>query len=458
MSGFRWSDREVRRGLGLEPAPDSEDVVYAGVSTDSRKIGPGDLFVALVGERFDAHDFLAAAAGMGATGAVVAGEPEPWPEGLRRYLVEDTLLALGRLAQHRRRALGAAVVGVAGSNGKTTTKDLLRAALGEGMRAHATEDNLNNRVGVPLTLLAAPQEARVVVVEVGTNQPGEVAMLADIVEPDLGVVTSIGEEHLEKLGNLEGVLEEELCLLPAVRGKGRVFLADEPPELAVRATRLVGPERVRTAGVSEGADLRPEGEVRIEPDGSTRWHWRGAEVRLPLPGRHNVRNALLALGVAEELGVPALEAAGGIATTPRLKLRGEWLRVGGIRVLADCYNANPPSVIAALDLLASLPVEGDKVAVLGTMLELGENAEPLHRSVAERATAWLGKGIDRLVATGLFADAFQGLGDERVVRERDPVAAYRAAASGFQGDETVLLKASRGERLERWIDLLKGDG
>ena len=216
------------------------------------------------------------------------------------------------------------------------------------------------------------------------------------------------------------------------------------------------------AGFSTGVDLHPEGGddgVEVRDDGTTVWRWRGEQVHLPLRGRHNVRNALLALGVAEAWGVPAGDAIRGISEMPQPKLRGEWRSIGRMRVIADCYNANPASVNAAVDILASLPAEGEKIGVLGTMRELGVSAPRLHREVAEHALARLGAGIDRLVATGEFVDAFATLPhtarDERVVVAADPMEAYEAIAESLRGDETILLKASRGEALERWIDRLE---
>ncbi|HYJ80815.1 MAG TPA: UDP-N-acetylmuramoyl-tripeptide--D-alanyl-D-alanine ligase [Longimicrobiaceae bacterium] len=463
MSGFRWTAGEVERALGSGPGGGDDDVVFSGVSTDTRTVAPGDLFVALKGESFDAHHFLHAAARQGATGAVVSHVPPDGPAGIRWFEVPDTLQALGRLGRHRRRALAGRVVAVAGSNGKTTTKDLLRAALAPRYRVHATQGNLNNQVGVPLTLLAAPDDAEVVVVETGTNEPGEIAILGAMVEPDLALVTSIGEEHLEGLGSLAGVLDEELAILPSIRGEGPAFVAEEPAELPARARAAVGPARLRIAGVGAGADLRPDGGddgVEVLPDGSTRWGFRGVPVHLPLPGRHNVRNALLALGVAVELGVPVADAARGIEAVSAPRMRSEWRRVGSLGVLADCYNANPPSTLAAVELLAALPAAGEKVAVLGTMREMGDHAPALHRSVAAAVAARVGRGIDRVVATGDFVPAFaahaQELG-ERLVLADDPLEAYERLRPALRGDETVLLKGSRGVALERLLPLLERD-
>lgn len=463
MSAFRWTVAEVERALDQWSGGHGSDgeFEFAGVSTDTRKIGPGTLFVALKGANFDAHDFVAQAAAAGATGAVVSRVPDDSPEGLRLFIVPDTLHALGRLGRHRRRSLTGKVIAVAGSNGKTTTKDLLRASLSSGGKVHATEGNLNNQVGVPLTLLAAPDDADFIVAEVGTNEPGEIAILGAIAEPDAALITSIGEEHLEGLGSVEGVLEEELAILPSIRHGGPAFVAEEPVELPTRARDSLGGERVHVAGFSDDADLSPEGgaeAIRVNPDGTTEWRFRGAEVRLPLPGMHNVRNALLALGVAEAMGVSPEEAARGIAAMPAPKMRNEWRRVGPFGVLADCYNSNPPSLRAAIDLLASIPADGPKVAVVGTMRELGDRGAELHREAAERIAGKVGGGIDRVVATGDFVRAFDGidLGD-RLIAVEDPVEAYDHLKPTLSGGETILLKGSRGVALERLIPLLERD-
>jgi UDP-N-acetylmuramoyl-tripeptide--D-alanyl-D-alanine ligase len=459
LNAFAWTARDVAAALGL-PHDSGDDRLFPRVSTDTRSLQPGDLFLALRGVRFDAHEMLVEARAAGAAAAVVSRIPEEAPEGMRFFLVDDTLRALGALGHYRRERLNARVIGVVGSNGKTTTKDLLRAALSSRYRLHATQGNLNNQIGVPLTLLAAPDDAEVLVVEMGTNEPGEIEILSAIVRPEVVVVTSIGEEHLEKLGSLEGVLEEELSALTGLESNGMAFVAEEPVQLRQRATTLLGAERVRVAGLGEDADLRPdggEGAIEVLPDGTTRWSWRGHPLRLPLPGRFNVRNALLALGVATELGVPEEDAVRGVEGVSSAKLRGEWHDIGNLRVLADCYNSNPPSVAAAVELLASLPTDGHKVAVLGTMREMGDSAPAIHERVAAVVASKLGEGIDLIVATGAFVEAFAALpgpGDPRIIRCVDPVEAYEALAGRLDGDETILLKASRGEALERWLPLL----
>ncbi|MEX2583942.1 MAG: UDP-N-acetylmuramoyl-tripeptide--D-alanyl-D-alanine ligase [Gemmatimonadota bacterium] len=460
MSGTFWNDREVRSAMGLRGGQD--DLSYGGVSTDTRSIGDGDLFVALEGENFDAHAFIRQAADSGARGAVVSEEVDA-PDGMALYRVDDTLIALGQLAHYRRERLNATLVGVAGSNGKTTTKELIRAVLSTRLRTYATAGNLNNRIGVPLTLLGVPDDAQAVVVEMGTNRPGEIAMLTEIVRPNVLAITSVGEEHLELLGDLEGVLDEETDALKGLDDAGNAYVAEDPPELPRRAREMIGRRRVHVAGVGSAADIRPDGGergIRVLEDGSTTWAWRGLEVRLPLPGRFNVRNALIALGIGLELGIPSEEAVRALASVKLPKLRGEWQRYGDLRVLADCYNSNPPSLEAAIDLLGSLPTRGRRVAVLGTMREMGAAAAQVHATAADRIAAQLGNRIDLVVATGDFVDAFERhrekFGDQ-LVSAADPVEAYDAALPQLRPTDTILLKASRGDKLERWLPLLERD-
>ena len=464
MSGFRWTREHLGAALGELLLEGIESVPlegFAGVSTDTRSIGAGDLFVALIGDRFDAHRFLHDAVAAGAAGVLVSEANAGAPDGASMLRVTDTLAALGRLGRHRRRQLDARVLGITGTNGKTTTKDIARAVLSSRFRVHATAGNLNNQIGVPLTLLAAPGDAEVLVVEMGTNEPGEIEILARIAEPDAAVITAVGEGHLEKLGSVEGVLVEKTALVAGLPQDGSAYVAELPPSLPVRARALLPGGRVRVAGFGPDADLAPEGGgdgIEVLPDGSTRWRWRDTEFHLPLRGRHNVRNALLALGVAAEWGISPADAAAALESMPAPKLRGEWRHIGDTLLIADCYNANPPSMAAAVELLAGLPSAGPKLLVVGSMRELGTESERLHREAAASISRLLGKGIDRVLATGDFVHAFRQLSDvpaERLIAHEDPVAAWEMIVPSLAGNETVLLKASRGEALERLIPLLE---
>jgi len=445
-----WTESAVTAALGLAARADDESVVYTRVSTDTRALRGGELFVALRGEVHDAHAYLAQARDAGALGAIVDHVPDGAPTDLRYHVVDDTLVALGRLARLRRRQLPARVVAVAGSNGKTTTKELLRAALGAKYRVHATQGNLNNLIGAPLTLLSADETVDVIVAEIGTNSPGEIAQLAGIVEPDAVVITGISAEHLEGLGDLHGVLREETSVLPWIPAGGTVVVADDPPMLAERARRMRGD--VHVAGLSELADADLRGEaVQVDEEGRVRFRWSGRDVSLQLRGPHNARNALVALAVARAFDVPADDAVAALAGLEPLKMRTEFHRVGDMIVVADCYNANPASVMAAVDLLAAMPRRGGRVAVLGSMLELGPRSDEIHREVADDV---MQHELDVVVATGAFVEAFAPHRDAlgaRLVSVSDPLAAWEPLSAALRGDEVVLLKGSRGVALERLL-------
>ncbi|HSL71075.1 MAG TPA: UDP-N-acetylmuramoyl-tripeptide--D-alanyl-D-alanine ligase, partial [Longimicrobiales bacterium] len=291
-----WTDARVRQTLQLSLEP--RDLTFTSVGTDSRTIEKGALFVALRGQQFDGHAYLADVASKGARGAVVQDVPKDAPKSLAYYPVADTQQALGRLGRARRRALTARLCAVTGSNGKTTTKEMLRAVLGTRYRVHATTGNLNNLIGTPLTLLAAPDDAEVLVIELGTSLPGEIAQLAAMVEPDAAVVTGISEEHLEGLGDLQGVLKEETAILHALKANGFAVVADDPAVLADEARAVLRSDgSVHVAGWTARADddLRAT-DVRLDEHGEVHFGWNDLSVHVPLRGRHNARNALIALG------------------------------------------------------------------------------------------------------------------------------------------------------------------
>lgn len=455
MSAFAWTDLAVRKALGMRPELADAETAFGGVSTDSRHVSGGDLYVALVGERYDGHDFVADALAKGALGAIVS-RPSPGDESARLYPVDDTLVALGALAGHRRRKLSAPVVAVTGSSGKTTTKDMTVAALGAAKRVHATRGNLNNRIGMPLTLLATPEDAEVVVLELGSNEPGEIRTLAQVARPDIGVITTVGESHLEQLGSVEGVLQEKLDLLRHLAEGGKCVVGDEPEELAARARALC--PRVRVAGWCERADedLRPL-KADVDVFGRYAFEWKGCKVAMRTAGRHTVSNAMIALAIADLLGVSPRDAVRGLASAKSGAMRGEIRRIGDLTVIVDCYNANPQSVRASLDVLEGQGAAAQKVAVLGTMLELGDASVELHRRVLGEA---LDRNVDIVVATGGFAAAAEDLGvaeSDRVLTAGGWRDAYPALRARLTGDEIVLLKASRGVALEGILDVLVAD-
>jgi UDP-N-acetylmuramoyl-tripeptide--D-alanyl-D-alanine ligase len=447
-----WTDAAVTAALGLGANQDGHETLYTGVSTDTRKLSGGELFVALRGEVHDAHKYLKQARDAGAHAAVVEEIPAGAPQDMRYYVVSNTLHALGILARCRRRQLGVRVCAVAGSNGKTTTKELIRAALSPRYRVHATQGNFNNLIGAPLTLLATPDDAEIIIAEIGTNSPGEIAQLAAIVEPDAAVVTGISAEHLEGLGDLEGVLREETSVLPWVPERGVVIVADDPAMLAHRARAMRADGNVLVAGMTDLADAELRGtDLTLDEEGRARFQWNGRSVALELRGRHNARNALIALGIAMAWEVEAGAAIAAVEALQPPKMRTEFHRIGDLVVIADCYNANPASVAAAVDLLASMPRRGGRVAVLGSMLELGPQSGTIHSEVAQEV---VDRNFDFVVATGEFAEAFgphRATLGSRLITSPDPLDAFAALAPVMTGFEVVLLKGSRGVALERLL-------
>lgn len=422
------------------------------VSSDTRSLQSADLFVALVGDTFDGHNFVRDAARAGAAAVVVSRVEGLQGLGVPIFQVDDTRAALGALGRYRRRAWNGPVVGIVGTNGKTSTKELVRAALGSRLEVHATSANLNNLVGVPQTLLAIPDHADVAVVEIGTNQPGEIAALRAIAEPTLVVVTSIAEEHLEGLGDLAGVLREEMA---AVDGVALTIVPSNQPEVVAEARRRA--KRVVAVGV-EGGDL-PVARWSVDAEGRGHVNVGGVDVTVPLRGVHNLRNAMLALAVASELGITMEDAARGIARMTVPPMRSNVEQIGRITLINDAYNSNPGSARAALELLAHAGGEGpearerQRVAVLGTMLELGPTTPQLHDEIARAA---MDANVDLIAGVGEFARALERVNAPatRVVAAPDAEALWPELKSRLSPDAIILLKGSRGVRLERLVPLV----
>ena len=301
--------------------------------TDTRAIEPGALFVALSGDRFDGHDYVDTAAAAGATGAVVRVGTRV-PAGMLRFEVPDTLRAFGLLARARRRELRGPVIAVTGTNGKTSTKEMLAAALETRFRTYATRANLNNLVGVPMTILEAPADTEALVVEAGANLPGEIARYREIIEPTLTIVTNAVAGHLEGFGSLAGVVEEKLSLTDGV---AVAIVGVDPPELAAGARRRA--RSVRTAGL-RGADLMPD-RVELGPDARPRLTFGGTTFTLAIRGLHQADNAARVWAVVEQLDLDRAAAGRALEHFGLPPGRGDLLEEGGLTILNDCYNANP---------------------------------------------------------------------------------------------------------------------
>lgn len=422
------------------------DTPLARVWTDTRTIGRGDLFVALKGEHFDGHDYLDQAVEAGAGAVVVTDARLAAFMGVPVFEVTDTTRALGQLGRYRRMVWGRPVVAVGGSNGKTSTKELIRAALSARLEVHATQGNLNNQIGVPMTLLALGDAADIAVIELGTNQPGEIAMLRDIVRPDIAVITAIEEEHLEGFGDLAGVLAEEAALLDGVA------LAVVPAhEAALVAEARQRAKQVVTCGIADG-DLSAS-RASLEADGSGVLTLDGSDLSVPLRGLHNLRNAMLALAVARACGISIGDAGRGIAALDRARMPGMRSAVeplGEALLINDAYNANPGSARAALALLAAVAGDRPRVVILGTMRELGDQSARAHRDVARDAVA---SGAALVAGIGDFAAALRevAVGDARVITGVDVDDLWPVLQRRLPPNAAILLKASRGVKLERIV-------
>jgi UDP-N-acetylmuramoyl-tripeptide--D-alanyl-D-alanine ligase len=441
---MRWSADFVRRALG--PAAAGPAAGFSQISTDTRTLVPGALFVAPKGERCDGHPHLAAARDRGAAAALVRRGTPP-VDGLALIEVPDTLVAWGDLAHARRHEITGPVIAVTGTNGKTSTKEMLAAALGTRYRVHATRANLNNLVGVPLTLLEAPADVEALVVEAGANLPGEIARYREIIDPTIAVVTNVAAGHLEGFGSLEGVMAEKLAL---ARDVPLAVVGTEPAELARRARTLA--RRVVTAGLA-GADLVPS-DVTIGATGRASLMIRGERITLPYPGRHLAANAMLAWAVSEELGLDPGAVAAALGSFVLPGGRSELLESGGLTILNDCYNANPQSFGSAIATARAMRGGRRLVFVAGTMRELGPESARLHAEVA-RELAELEP--DLLGAVGDFVPAlapYAGRLGDRLLTAPDPGTLGPLLQSRLRGDELIVLKASRGVALERILPFL----
>jgi UDP-N-acetylmuramoyl-tripeptide--D-alanyl-D-alanine ligase len=454
-----WTEAAVTAALGIAAHAGDVDVTYAGVSTDTRTLKQGELFVALRGVHHDAHAYLLQAHAAGATGVVVDHVPAEAPQALRYYVVPDTLAALGRLARAHRRRLGIRVCAVAGSNGKTTTKDLLRAALSPRLRVHATQGNLNNLIGAPLTLLRTPDDADVVIAEIGTNAPGEIEQLARLVRPHLALITAIAPAHLGFFPSLEAIAEAKGEVFRGLEPGGIAVLPVDSPhfkrlrELALRA----GAVRVIGFGEGDGADARLL-DTKVRPDGSDvamSLDGRRLAYRVGAPGRHWVINSLAVVASAFALGADPARAAAALAGFEAPKGRGRRHRIerpgGPITLIDESYNANPASMRAALALLENAP--GRRIAALGDMLELGERGPELHAELAEVIERL---NIDRVYTVGpLMRRLHDALPPKRRAEWRQNATQLSPIVAGaLRKGDTLLVKGSLGSRMGAIVDAL----
>jgi UDP-N-acetylmuramoyl-tripeptide--D-alanyl-D-alanine ligase len=444
----RWLSEVARE---LRGRLRGRDVRVRHVVVDSRQAGPGDLFFALPGRTTDGHAFVNEAFRRGAAAAVVRPS---WPTSGPTIEVNDTDEALLVLAAAERRALRARVVGITGSAGKTTTKDLTRAALSSTFRVHASQRSFNNQVGLPLTILAADPSTDVLVCEIGAGVLGEIAALCEIARPEIGIVTNVGLAHVETFGSPRRIRRAKAELVQALPPRGLAILNADDPAVRRFASRTAA--AVLTFGRWSRAMVRAD-DVWVLPDGRSAFALAAdgsrAHVELPAPGRHLISDALAAAACAMTLGVPAEKCAEAFRTTRlsawRMELR---VRTDGIRILNDAYNANPASMRAALRTVADAAGDGRSVAVLGPMAELGRWSRREHRRVGEVAARL---GLRRLVLIG--GDAAEiargairaGMRSDQIALCPDIHAAVATIERDARPGDVILVKGSRVAGLER---------
>jgi len=441
------------------------------ISMDSRSIRPGDLFLAMKGDRFDGHDFVGAALSRGAVGAIVhdayplgALAVKPASKRAVPFIlgVRDPLFAYQQLATHHRSRFDIPVVAVTGSNGKTTTKEMVASVMAHRWKILKTEGNLNNRIGVPQTLFRLTGHHEGAVIEMGVDQIGQTTRLCEMARPTIGVITNIGPDHLEFFGSMEGSAQSKAELLDWLPSDGTAVLnADDPyyDYLAARARC-----RVMSFGLSAKADVRA---TDVKSDGRN-----GSIFRLLLPGKvrhtivrihvqgtHNISNALGAAAVGAVLGLPGAVIAQGLSRFRPAAMRSQVFVSHGVTVINDCYNANPASMKAAVQLLVQRGEGRRKIAVLGDMLELGADAVSLHEDVGAFVAQ---QGIDQLIVCGMLGRSLAegaeraGFDRDRIVLVPDASAAAAAVKAVVKQGDVVLAKASRGMKLEQVVQALQG--
>ncbi len=431
----------IAEAMGARPAG---DLTVSGYSIDSRTVAQGDLFFALRGTSHDGHDFVSAAFARGASAAVVDRAMNAAGPLL---IVEDTLAALQKLAAWARREWNGAVIGVTGSAGKTTTKDAIAHLLGARMTVGKTEGNLNNHVGLPVSILRLDDNARAAALEMGMNHAGEIRALASIAAPTIGVVTNVGRAHLEFFDSVDQVALAKRELIESLPPEGAAVLNADDARVAAFANGFSG--RVVTFGFSESAAVRAD-RVELLPDGA-RFRCGGADFETSLLGRHGISNLLAAIAVARLFGIDAGDLRGAVASFSVEGMRGRRIETGGITIWNDCYNANPEAMRSMLEALRDAPATR-RIAVLGEMLELGRWAEDLHRETGRYAAS-----CDLSVLVGIRGAARHivdtarrcGFPGDAAYFFEEPEQAGDLIGKVAQPGDVILFKGSRGTRVER---------
>jgi UDP-N-acetylmuramoyl-tripeptide--D-alanyl-D-alanine ligase len=454
LSMVRWIVGDIVEAVGGELTSGSSDTQIHGISTDTRTLKKGDLFVALKGDRFDGHDFLHEAVGRGAAAVMVSEAAALVEPAVAAVVVDDTLSGLQRFARWHRLSFDIPVIGVTGSCGKTTVKELIAAVLGTTFRVTRNPLSFNNEVGVPLSLLEISAETQVAVIELGTNAPGEMKALCDIARPNKALLTNVGRAHLEGFGTLEAVAKEKGALVEAVGDRGTFYVNVDNP-FCVRIAQAFAGTCV-TYGTGESAAWRAtEMESKLDAAGSTFTVEPLGPLTVPLLGAHNVMNALAAVAVGADFGLSRDKIQEGLdgAETPPMRMRT--VRIGDRVFLNDAYNANPESMRAAIEALVSWEGAGRRIAVLGDMLELGEASASEHKELGRIAAR---KGVDLVLVLGQFAQNVaegatgESMNDDALTVCKDHTDAARLLVSLSAPGDAILVKGSRAVAMEKVLE------
>lgn len=446
---------EIARAVQGQLLQGDDQIIIRKVSTDTRKLPPGALFIALKGERFDGHHYALQAVQAGAGGLVVSNPISDVPAHIPVIMVTDTLIALQRLASYHRQQYNIPVIGVTGSNGKTTTKDLIAAVLGTRFKVLKTQGNFNNEIGLPLTLLEL-DDHEVAVVEMGMRGLGQIDALGKIAGITAAVITTIGESHLELLGSKENVAQAKGEILDHVPAEGFALIPCNNPLATAQAPRCPG--KVFSFGIMCAGDYGATNICTL--DGGSRFtaltpqgQW---EIKLNIPGRHNISNALAAVAVGLNFGLTAQEIATGLKKAPVSTMRLQVINTGEITIINDAYNANPESTQAALNTLADLAQGRRQVAVLGNMFELGAQEQQGHYQTGVAAV-----NVQLLVAVGDLAQqiakgaADAGLAAKKIKWYAEKQEAISYLKQNLRAGDILLVKGSRGMAMEEIVTALQ---
>ncbi|MBM7715816.1 UDP-N-acetylmuramoyl-tripeptide--D-alanyl-D-alanine ligase [Siminovitchia sp. FSL H7-0308] len=432
-------------------------VMLKGASIDSRKIIPGNLFVPLKGDNSDGHQFVEKAFEQGAAASLWQEDVPHPPEGYPLIVVKDVLKALQDLAKAYRNELPAKVVGITGSNGKTTTKDIAASVMGETYRVQKTAGNLNNHIGLPLTILSLREDTEIAILEMGMSGRGEISLLTDIAKPDVAIITNIGEAHLLDLGSREAIADAKFEITEGLKEDSLFVYPGNEPLLVQRASRLKQ-TRLKTFGETPDNDLYPL-HIQMEERGSTFVvsSYPDEPLFLPIAGKHNMMNAMAALHAAREFSVPFSDIKEGLKSVKLSTMRMEW-RKGpkGSTILNDVYNSSPTALRAVIGLIESMDEKRRKILVLGDMLELGEDEEKFHREIGEEISpekityVYTYGRLGKSIAKG----AEENFPEERVFSFQDQDELAAALQEKLTGGEIIAVKASRGMKMEKVVEAL----